>query len=152
MSNWKSAIGEVTSEWDKFQKGVDDKAKKAPEGNISIQKKVNGKWIDNDAEAEDDTPIMPTFAEGETPEAKAAREKAEELEKRLNALKLDKPPSSSSTYNSSGGGGGALSKMISAINNSTKDKTVEAIHESNSLLAEAIDAVRANKIQTREAG
>ncbi len=151
VSNWKGAIGEVSDEWDKFQNKVGDKAQKADEGDVTVSSMTPEeakKWWQGKQKAEDETPIMPTFAEEETPEAKAAREKAEALQKRLENMKLDTPSSQSSTS----GGGSVLRNAIAFLNRGGQDRTVKEIQESNSLLAEAIEEIKRNRLQTIEAG
>ena len=120
----------------------------APEGKINITEVTPGQL--KEELAGDNIPIMPEFAPEppqEDPATVEAREKLAEVTKNLKDIDISSPVSSGNT-----GSGSALSKTIAFINRSTEDKTVSAIEETNSLLAQVIDETRRNRIQLLEGG
>lgn len=125
---------------------------KASEGVIEVFS-LTAKDLKNELKAtqksQDDIPIMPMFAQEEDPEIAAAKEKFDELTEKLAGLNVQSPKSLSEPLRT--GGGSALRNVISFINRSTENKTLDELKQHSIFLADLVDRLDNSLIIAKEA-
>lgn len=126
-------------------------AQNASEGVIEIVDVTPDQMKAENQRNANNVPIMPEFAPeppGEDPAVKEAREKLDAAQKRLSELEVKSAETKSVR---TGDNSTALRGIVSFLNQSAENKTLDEIRTTNTILAQVYDQLRKNKLATTEA-